>query len=45
MCGVDVDTKTTGETFASAGDRTSIVQYVVRHYTDWATRLPDWLLI
>jgi hypothetical protein len=26
--------------FASAGDRTPIVQSVVRHYTDWATPAP-----
>jgi hypothetical protein len=28
------------KSFAPAGDRTAIVQSVVRHYTDWATRLP-----
>jgi hypothetical protein len=26
---------------ASVGDRTSVVQSVVRHYTDWATPAPS----
>jgi hypothetical protein len=26
--------------FASAGDQTAVVQFVVRHYTDWATQAP-----
>jgi hypothetical protein len=28
------------KSFASAGDRTPVVQPVVRHYTDWATPAP-----
>jgi hypothetical protein len=30
--------------FTSSGDRTPIVQSVVRHYTDWATRLTQYLV-
>jgi hypothetical protein len=26
---------------ASVGDRTPVVQFVVRHYTDWATPAPN----
>jgi hypothetical protein len=29
------------KSFSSSGDRTPIVQSVVRHYTDWATPAPD----
>jgi hypothetical protein len=29
-----LDTEARGKSFASAGDRTSVVQSVVRHYTD-----------
>jgi hypothetical protein len=29
---------------ASVGDRTPVVQSVVRHYTDWATPAPSYLL-
>jgi hypothetical protein len=32
-----LDTEARGKSFASAGDRTPVVQPVVRHYTDWAT--------
>jgi hypothetical protein len=32
-----LDTEATGNPFTSAGDRTPVVQSVVKHYTDWAT--------
>jgi hypothetical protein len=35
----DLDTETEEKCFASVGDRTSIVQYVFRHYTDCATQI------
>jgi hypothetical protein len=28
------------KSFVSAGDRTPVIQSVVRHYTDWATPTP-----
>jgi hypothetical protein len=36
-----LDTDVREKSFAPAGDRTPIVQSVVRHYTDWATPAPD----
>jgi hypothetical protein len=28
------------KSFASVGDRTPVVQFLVRHYADWATQAP-----
>jgi hypothetical protein len=35
-----LDTRLEEKSFASAGDKTPIVQYVVSHYTDWSTTAP-----